>query len=80
MLPSTESLDHLYVWNGAQDLFEYLVGNAKSYTELTLYQFQKLSKVKELFKAASGGNINNANNLLKADFDIIYKNVLRKHE
>ena len=46
-----------------------MIGNGKSYETISLYQFQKL------FKPLTGKT-----NLIKPDFDIVYKNILRKYE
>lgn len=48
-----------------------MVGSASRKTEvLTLYQFQKLSKVQ----------YGNTTNVIKADFDILYKNAIRRSQ
>ena len=64
-------MDSFYIWNDALTLFEYVVGNGKSGEYITLYQFQRLAKVPSFTKNGT---------VIKADFDICYKNALRKNE
>ena len=63
-------MEDLFIWNEVQKLFETLIGGVtggKNTEVLTLYQFQKLSKV-------PFGNPN----VIKADNDILYKNAIRR--
>ena len=62
-----EKLDELYIWNEVQQLFDRLNSGTRNPEVLTLGQFQKLGKV-------PWGNPN----VIKADFDILFKNALRR--
>lgn len=66
VLPS-DDMEELFVWNEVQALFETLFSGTKNTEVLTLYQFQKLSKV-------PFGNPM----VIKADYDILYKNAIRR--
>ena len=68
MLPSDTEDEQLYIWNEVQGLFDRLIGGGRNPEVLTLGQFQKLAKV------PWGGNPN----VIKADFDILFKNALRR--
>ena len=63
------SLDELYLYSYAEKMFEILAGQ-KSYDFITSSQFQKLSKYPGLTNA----------HILKAHYDIIYKNVVRRSD
>ena len=61
--------DQYYLYSDAETIFQKLAGS-KSCDQITSSQFQKISK----FDGLTNGN------LLKAQYDIIYKNVVRKSE
>lgn len=67
-LPNKQ-LDELYLYSYAERMFEILAGQ-KSYDFITSSQFQKLSKYPGLTNS----------HILKAHYDIIYKNVVRRSD
>lgn len=70
ILPSADrSFDELYLYSHAESIFEFLAGQ-KNYDFITSNQFQKLAKF---------NNMTN-NNITKAHYDIIYKNVVKRSE
>jgi len=70
ILPNSEkNFDELYLYSHAESIFEYLAGQ-KNYDFITSNQFQKLAKF---------SNMTN-NNISKAHYDIIYKNVVKRSE
>lgn len=62
-------LDELYLYSYAEKMFEILAGQ-KSYDFITSSQFQKLSKYPGLTNS----------HIMKAHYDIIYKNVVRRSD
>lgn len=68
MLPS-DDYEQYYIYSQAETIFQYLAGS-KGSDAISSSQFQRLSKVPGL---TNGG-------LLKAHYDIIYKNIVRKSE
>ena len=70
ILPSGgRNYEELYLYSHAEAIFEFLAGQ-KNYDFITSNQFQKLAKFQ---------NMTN-NNITKAHYDIIYKNVVRRSE
>lgn len=61
--------EDLYLYSRAEQIFEFLAGQ-KSYDFITSTQFQRLSKLQNM----------TSNNLTKAHYDLIYKNVVRRSE
>ena len=64
MVPRSD-LDDLYLWGEVRSLFEQLVGFRTD--QISMHQFRELAR-------GSYGNPN----VIKADFDILYKNALRR--
>ncbi len=62
-------MEDLYIWNEVQALFDKLVGQSRNIEFITLSQFKKLANV-------PFGN----SNVIKADFDILFKNALRRNQ
>jgi len=71
-LPSNDEDDEqYYVWNRALNLFELMCKSGKASDAVTLFQFSKLARVPEFARA---------NQFFKADLDICFKNMQRKHD
>jgi len=71
------SMDDYYIWNKAQHLFELIVDTAQTKKDpdqkgkISLFQFSRFHKVPEFGKAGS---------YFKADLEIVFKNLQRKHD
>ena len=72
VLPEEDgSLDNYYIWNRALSLFEMMVSQGKQSEAVSNFQFSRLSRVPDFAKV---------NQFFKADLDICFKNMARKHD
>ena len=66
---TNSKFDDLYLYTHAEKMFEILAGQ-RSYDFITNNQFQKLARYQGLTNA----------NVVKAEYDIVYKNVVRRSD
>jgi hypothetical protein len=66
---STNHLEDLYIYSELENLFAK-IGGIRNADSITSSQFQKLSKVQGL----------TSQKLMKAQYDIIYRNTIKKHD
>ena len=72
LLPSEDDeFESYYIWNRALTLFELMIKTGKASEAVTLFQFSKLARVPEFARV---------NQFFKADLDICFKNMQRKHD
>mgnify|MGYP001282011829 FL=1 len=70
-------MDDYYIWNKAQHLFELVVDTSQAKKDpemkgkISLFQFSRFHKVPEF---------NKIGNYFKADIEIVFKNLQRKHD
>jgi hypothetical protein len=64
------ALDELYIYSIAEKMFEILAGQ-KSYDFITNNQFQKMAKYP---------GMTNGQTVVKAHYDLIYKNIVRRSD
>jgi len=72
LLPCDEpDFDRYYIWNRGLELFELMVKQGKASEAVTLFQFSRLARVPEFTRM---------NQFFKADLEICFKNMQRKHD
>lgn len=70
LLPQ-EGMEHYYIWNKAQQLFELMCASGKEPGFVTAYQFSRLARIPNLAKKDQS---------FKADLEIQFKNMQRKYD